>query len=44
VNSLGTTLIFATHNKSIVDRLKRRVILMKAGKIVSDRIKGGYAI
>jgi cell division transport system ATP-binding protein len=44
VNSLGTTIIFATHNKSIVDRLKRRVILMKAGKIVSDRIKGGYAI
>lgn len=44
VNSLGTTIIFATHNKSIVDRLKRRVILMKSGKIVSDRIKGGYAI
>jgi len=44
VNNLGTTLIFATHNKSIVDRMKRRVILMKAGKIVSDRIKGGYAI
>lgn len=44
VNGLGTTIIFATHNKSIVDRLKRRVILMKAGKIVSDRIKGGYAI
>ncbi len=44
VNNLGTTIIFATHNKSIVDRLKRRVILMKGGKIVSDRIKGGYAI
>ena len=44
VNRLGTTIIFATHNKSIVDRLKRRVILIKAGKIVSDRIKGGYAI
>lgn len=44
VNNLGTTLIFATHNKNIVDRMKRRVILIKQGKIVSDRIKGGYAI
>lgn len=44
INRLGTTVIFATHNKGIVDRLKKRVILMKNGKVVSDRIKGGYAI
>lgn len=44
INRLGTVVIFATHNKNIVDRLKRRVILMKNGKIVSDRFKGGYAI
>jgi len=44
INRLGTTVIFATHNKSIVDRLKKRVILMKNGKVVSDRVKGGYAI
>jgi cell division transport system ATP-binding protein len=44
VNNLGTTLIFATHNKAVVDRLKKRVILIKQGKIVSDRIKGGYAL
>jgi len=44
INSLGTTVIFATHNKAIVDRLKKRVILIKGGKIVSDRLKGGYAI
>ena len=30
--------------KEIVDRLKKRVILMKGGKVVSDRIKGGYII
>jgi cell division transport system ATP-binding protein len=44
INSRGTILIFATHNKQIVDRLKKRVILLKDGKLVSDRIKGGYAI
>ena len=44
INLRGTTLILATHNKSIVDRLKKRVILMKDGKVVSDRIKGGYVI
>lgn len=43
-NKLGATIIFATHNKGVVDRLKKRVILMKGGKIVSDRIKGGYCI
>jgi len=44
INSRGTILIFATHNKQIVDRLKKRVILLKDGKLVSDRIKGGYTI
>lgn len=44
INSYGTIIILATHNKAIVDRLKKRVILLKDGKIVSDRIKGGYAI
>jgi len=44
INERGTTLILATHNKAIVDRLKKRVILLKDGKIVSDRIKGGYTI
>lgn len=44
INERGTTLIFATHNKAIVDRLKKRVIQMKDGKIVSDQLKGSYAI
>lgn len=44
INERGTTLILATHNKAIVDRLKKRVILLKDGKVVSDRIKGGYTI
>jgi len=44
INHQGTVVILATHNKEIVDRLKKRVILMKGGKVVSDRIKGGYII
>ncbi len=44
INSRGTIVILATHNKAIVDRLKRRVILLKGGKLVSDKMKGGYVI
>lgn len=44
INRQGTIVILATHNKAIVDRLKKRVLLMKDGQIVSDRVKGGYVI
>ena len=44
INRTGTIVLLATHNKEIVDRLKKRVILMKGGKIISDRIKGGYIL
>lgn len=42
INEKGTVVILATHNKSVVDQLNKRVIAMRAGKIVSDRAKGGY--
>ncbi len=44
INRRGTIVILATHNKVIVDRLKRRVILLKNGKVVSDKMRGGYVI
>lgn len=44
INSRGTIVILATHNKAIVDRLKRRVVLIKNGKIISDKFRGGYII
>ena len=44
INSRGTIVILATHNKAIVDRLKRRVVLIKEGKMVSDKYRGGYVI
>lgn len=42
INRYGTTVLLTTHNQEIVNRLKRRVITIKDGKIVSDRANGGY--
>ena len=42
INKRGTIVILATHNKVIVDRLKRRVVLIKDGKMISDKYRGGY--
>ena len=36
INDLGTTVILTTHNKGIIDSLKRRVITMENGKILKD--------
>lgn len=42
INSLGTTVLMATHNKEIVDSMKKRVIKLDHGKLVSDKKKGTY--
>ncbi|MPQ42701.1 cell division ATP-binding protein FtsE [Clostridium tarantellae] len=42
INKKGTTVIMATHDSVIVDKMKKRVIYMKNGEIVSDNMKGGY--
>lgn len=42
VNSWGTTIVMATHNQEIVNTLKRRVVILKKGKIVSDKKEGKY--
>ena len=39
---LGTTIIMATHNKDIVNKLKKRVITLKDGRVVKDEQKGKY--
>lgn len=44
INQRGTTIILATHNRQVVDRVQKRVVLMKAGKIVSDQRGGKYVI
>ena len=41
INLRGTTVVMATHAKNIVDTMKKRVIHIDKGNIISDR-KGGY--
>ena len=41
-NERGTTVLVVTHNQEIVNEIKKRVITMKKGVIVSDERKGGY--
>lgn len=42
INQRGTTVIVATHEKSIVDAMKKRVITLDRGVLVSDVQKGLY--
>jgi cell division transport system ATP-binding protein len=42
INNLGTTIIMATHDKEMVDRMKKRVIQIEAGKIIKNYEKGTY--
>lgn len=42
INSWGTTVVMATHNKEIVDTQKRRVIALKKGRIIKDTSEGKY--
>lgn len=44
INQKGTTVILATHNRQAVDRIQKRVLLMKSGKLVSDQKSGKYVI
>ena len=42
INLAGTTVIMATHDRGIVDRLKKRVIELKDGEIIRYQIGGSY--
>lgn len=42
INTLGTTVMLVTHNKEIVDRLRRRVVAIADGVIISDQQSGKY--
>ena len=42
INEAGTTIVMATHDKTIVDTLKKRVIAIESGHIVRDEEEGGY--
>lgn len=42
INSRGTTVIVVTHSRDLVDRMKKRVVKMKYGNIISDVVGGRY--
>ena len=42
INERGTTVVVVTHNQEIVDQMKKRVIAMHRGVIISDERKAGY--
>lgn len=44
INKRGTTVIMATHNKSIVDKMRRRVVTLECGRISRDEQKGVYEL
>ena len=44
INQYGTTVLLTTHNKEIVNALKRRVISLSRGRLALDQVRGRYAI
>ena len=40
--TLGTTIVMATHDREIVNRMKKRVIILEEGRLVKDVEKGEY--
>lgn len=42
INDRGTTIVMATHNREIVNTLRKRVIAIERGQIVRDETKGTY--
>jgi cell division transport system ATP-binding protein len=43
INRIGTTVLVATHDKEMVDVMRKRVVALEAGQIVRDRARGVYA-
>ncbi len=44
INHLGTTVILATHDKEVIDSLRRRVVTLEKGKILRDEERGRYVL
>ena len=42
INKMGTTIIMTTHNRDIVNKMKKRVVVIKEGRIVKDYERGKY--
>lgn len=44
INDLGTTLLFVTHNRDVVNTMKKRVLTLQDGRLISDKQHGKYFI
>ncbi len=44
INEMGTTVLLATHNREIVNKLKRRVVTLEKGKVIRDEQVGRFAL
>ncbi len=42
INNRGTTVIIATHDRALVNKMQKRVVELSRGEIVRDTAKGGY--
>ena len=42
INDLGTTVVMATHDRAMVEKMKKRVIVLEDGKLIKDYEKGKY--
>jgi cell division transport system ATP-binding protein len=42
INHRGTTVLMATHNREVVDLVRRRVIAIENGRVVRDEMEGQY--
>ena len=43
INKRKTTVLVVTHEKSLVNALKKRVIYIEKGRVLSDRMEGQYS-
>ena len=43
INELGTTIVMATHDREMVNKMKKRVVLLDNGKLAKDYEKGSYS-
>lgn len=44
INDLGTTVILTTHNKSVLEQIKKRVITLENGRVIRDDKDGKYML
>ncbi|MFH1405069.1 MAG: cell division ATP-binding protein FtsE [Patescibacteria group bacterium] len=44
INQFGTTVVLVTHNREVVNKIKKRVITIEAGEIIYDKERGRYKL